>query len=629
MGSGEDRLELQRLVRRAAALLLVLLTALAGAFTWELLHAPESEDQAHVVLGVALVLGISLAVVTARQMRRLSAAYDRALAQAGERAELLAESEARFRLFVEGLHDAAMYMLDTEGRVRSWNLGAQRVIGYHPGEVLGRHFRAFITPEDQAMGVPERELADAAAQGSIEREAWRVRRDGGRFWAHVTVAALRDPEGRLVGYARLVRDATERKRGEQRRAAHLAAARVLSGAFSFGEALPRLLPALALELGFDAARAFVPAGGGWAAAASWARSAEDAARLGAEDAGLRLAPGEGLAGAAGVSGAAVVADAGGGGRERISARGGPWQAALAFAVPADGGLAAVLELFSREPLPRAESLVEAAQDLGVQLGTMVERVRVRESLARAERERAASLEQAVAARDQFLSIASHELKTPLTSMVLQLQSLLRTSRPAAEQDPRLEQKLKAVTRSTERLGELVNKLLDVSRITAGALEIVPESVDLASLVREVAARFAEVLAESGSPLLLRAPEPVVGSWDRMRLDAIVANLVSNAIKYGEGKPIEVEVDGDPATARLRVRDRGIGIAAEDQVRIFERFERAVPDRHYGGFGVGLWIARLIAEAHGGGIRVESSKGEGSTFIVELPRQPRAPVALPG
>ncbi|HEY7726698.1 MAG TPA: PAS domain S-box protein, partial [Anaeromyxobacteraceae bacterium] len=224
MGSAEDRLELQRLVRRAAALLLVLLTALAAVFAWELLHEPESEEAAHVVLGVALVLGIALAVVTARQMRRLSAAYDRALAQAGERAEQLAESEARFRLFVEGMHDAAMYMLDAEGRVRSWNLGAQRVIGYHPGEILGRHFRAFLTPEDQAAGVPERELADAAAQGSIEREAWRVRRDGGRFWAHVTVAALRDPEGRLVGYARLVRDATERKRGEQRRAAHLAAA---------------------------------------------------------------------------------------------------------------------------------------------------------------------------------------------------------------------------------------------------------------------------------------------------------------------------------------------------------------------------------------------------------------------
>jgi len=237
---------------------------------------------------------------------------------------------------------------------------------------------------------------------------------------------------------------------------------------------------------------------------------------------------------------------------------------------------------------------------------------------RERRETLEALRQAVVARDQFLSIASHELKTPLTSLQLQLQSLLRMMDPEASRDDRLAQKLRTVTRATERLGELVNRLLDVSRITAGTLEIVREEVDLAEVAREVASRFAESLREVGSELELRAPAAVRGRWDRMRVDTIVTNLLSNAVKYGEGRPVEMGVLARGGLARLWVRDRGIGIAPEDQARIFERFERAVPERHYGGFGLGLWVARLVAEAHGGCIKVESHPGEGSTFELQLP-----------
>lgn len=239
---------------------------------------------------------------------------------------------------------------------------------------------------------------------------------------------------------------------------------------------------------------------------------------------------------------------------------------------------------------------------------------------RERRESTEALRQAVAARDQFLSIASHELKTPLTSLQLQLQSLLRLMDAGAPREERVVRKLRTVTRATERLGELVNRLLDVSRITAGTLEIVREDVDLAELAREVASRFGEAARESGSALELVAPEPVPGRWDRMRLDTIVTNLLSNAIKYGQGSPIEMGVSTAGAEARLYVRDGGIGIAPGDQARIFERFERAVPERHYGGFGVGLWVARLVAEAHGGTIRVESAPGTGSTFTLQLPRE---------
>jgi signal transduction histidine kinase len=239
--------------------------------------------------------------------------------------------------------------------------------------------------------------------------------------------------------------------------------------------------------------------------------------------------------------------------------------------------------------------------------------------AQVRRERHQTLEQlraAVAARDQFLSIASHELKTPLTSLQLQLQSLQRGFQSSGGDPERLAAKLKTATRSTERLTELVNRLLDVSRITGGAMDLVREELDLVELARDVSERFREALPQPGIEIV--APVPVLGWWDHMRLDTLVANLVSNAVKYGDGKPIEVRVSGDGATARLAVVDHGIGIAQADQARIFERFERAVPERHYGGFGVGLWVARLVAEAHGGRIEVDSEEGRGSTFVLELP-----------
>lgn len=237
---------------------------------------------------------------------------------------------------------------------------------------------------------------------------------------------------------------------------------------------------------------------------------------------------------------------------------------------------------------------------------------------RERRETLEALQRAVAARDQFLSIASHELKTPLTSLQLQLQSLLRLVAGDGPADQRMAQKVRTATRSAERLGELVNRLLEVSRLTTGKLELAPEPLDLAELAREVAGRFAEPLAEGNIQLTLEAPVPVRGRWDRGRVETIAASMLSNAIKYGGGKPVGLGVAAREGTARLWVRDGGIGIPPEDQARIFERFERAVPEHHYGGFGVGLWVARLVAEAHGGRILVESRPGQGSTFTLELP-----------
>ena len=240
------------------------------------------------------------------------------------------------------------------------------------------------------------------------------------------------------------------------------------------------------------------------------------------------------------------------------------------------------------------------------------------------------LQRAVAARDEFLSIASHELRTPLTALQLELQALQkRLGRGDTMTSEQLSHRLETGIRQVNRLGKLVNSLLDISRLTAGRIDLQIAEVDLAEVAREVTARLATEAARAGCTLSFAAGEGrATGQWDRLRLEQIASNLVSNAIKYGGGRPIEVAVEHDGVRARLRVSDRGIGIAPEDQARIFDRFERAVSERHYGGFGLGLWIVRQIVHALQGGIWVQSRVGEGATFIVELPRERRAPTPPP-
>jgi PAS domain S-box-containing protein len=227
-------------------------------------------------------------------------------------------------------------------------------------------------------------------------------------------------------------------------------------------------------------------------------------------------------------------------------------------------------------------------------------------------------------RDEFLSVASHELRTPVTALQLQLQVLNRVAQRAGASLPRvLADKMEALERQTRRITLLVNELLDVSRMRLGRLELKLEEMDLAEVTREALAGLREELERSGSHIALRAERPAVGRWDRLRLEQVLTNLLVNAVKFGEGRPIAVAVDADDGSARLTVADQGIGIAPEHHERVFARFERAVPAQHFGGLGLGLYIARAIVEAHGGSIRLTSAPGSGSTFTVELPRLPRA------
>lgn len=225
--------------------------------------------------------------------------------------------------------------------------------------------------------------------------------------------------------------------------------------------------------------------------------------------------------------------------------------------------------------------------------------------------------EAVALRDEFLGVASHELRTPLTSLRLQLHRALRLLEQPGEA-AKLRGVVEASERQARRMTGLVDGLLDVSRIAHGKLSLELEMVNLTDTASEVASRLSEQFSAAGSPFTLVAPAPVVGHWDRLRLEQVLTNLLSNAAKYGRGRPVEMRVWADGHEAHVTVRDEGIGLAPEDARRVFDRFERAVSVRHYAGLGLGLYITRQIVMALGDEVSVESELRRGSTFFVRLP-----------
>jgi signal transduction histidine kinase len=241
-------------------------------------------------------------------------------------------------------------------------------------------------------------------------------------------------------------------------------------------------------------------------------------------------------------------------------------------------------------------------------------------LVRANEEQAAALR----VRDEFISIASHELKTPLTALKLQLQVGARGLTAAGQAPPRW---LQTAERQVGRLEALTGQLLDVTQLRAGRLTIEPRETNLSELVPAVAERFSVEAERSGAHLELDVAPGVTGHWDGDRLDQVLTNLVSNALKYGRGSRVAIRLEVRDGAARLSVRDEGPGIAEDAQARIFEPFERGAEARGVGGLGLGLYIVRQIVDAHGGEVTVESTPGKGATFAVVLPGAAVTPLAL--
>jgi signal transduction histidine kinase len=225
--------------------------------------------------------------------------------------------------------------------------------------------------------------------------------------------------------------------------------------------------------------------------------------------------------------------------------------------------------------------------------------------------------------DALLSMLSHELRSPLQSLLLNVDLCMRRTCAPESATGWLTDRLARQRRMAARLKLLIDTFLDVGQIAAGELRLDLQDVDLGDLVTDVVQRTADELAWARCPVELDVQPGVLGHWDRLQIDLVVSNLLSNALKYGPGAPIEITVWGDRDAAFVRVRDHGPGIAPPDQLRIFDKFTRLETGSKVGGFGLGLWIVRHVVEASGGEVAVTSEPGQGATFTICLPRAPDA------
>jgi len=267
-------------------------------------------------------------------------------------------------------------------------------------------------------------------------------------------------------------------------------------------------------------------------------------------------------------------------------------------------------VFPVEVSSRGETLDDSRYLLSI-IRDITERKRAEE-----ERERLLiTTQQALATREEFLWVASHELRTPLTIVSLQLHQL-RRSIDRGDTTDRLTASTEAALSHIERLSALVQRLLDASLLEKGPRLDVAE-IDLAEVAHNAVERVRAQTEAFGIEISVEVPV-VRGLWDAVRLEQVLINLLSNALKYGLRQPISVSARVDADLVHIEVRDRGIGLAASETDRIFGKFERAVSTAHYGGLGLGLYISRQIVEAHRGWIEVESAPGRGSTFRVTLP-----------
>ncbi|SEU24486.1 sensor histidine kinase [Stigmatella erecta] len=495
--------------------------------------------------------------------------------------DLSSFQEERARMLLDHIEDYALFMLDPSGVVKTWNTGAERLNGYTPAEIVGRHFSLFYPPADIAAGKCERKLRCAATEGRFEEEGWRIRKNGEPYWASAILTAIRDASGSLVGFAKVTRDLTARRKAEEQ--------------LRQSEERFRLLVSSIQDY---AVFMLEPDG----RVSSWNTGAQQLKGYQAQE----------------IIGHPLTRFY----QEEDVARGKPWallREATAHGRVEDEGW----RVRKDGTCFWANVIITAMRD---EHGTLLGFSKVTRDLTphkRMEQERLqlAQSEEAIRLRDEFLSIAAHELKTPLTALHLQLQGLRKQVEAL---DQKIALKLGLALRSTGRLSGLVETLLDVSRISTGRLTLHPERFELTAAVRELAERLREAASTAQCQLLLREEGPIEGTWDRLRIEQVVTNLLANAFKYAADCQVEIAMAREGAEAILIITDTGPGLPAQDIPRLFNRFERAVPMSHYGGLGLGLYVCREIVTAHGGTISAANAPGGGARFTIRLPTERRGP-----
>jgi PAS domain S-box-containing protein len=522
--------------------------------------------------------------------------------------------EATFNEAAVGIGHAA-----TDGRWLRVNQKLCDVLGYSQDEALRLRLQDVTHPDDVAPTVVALRQMAAGEFDTFRREQRCLTKQGNQVWVNLMLSVLRGSSSTPSQFITVVEDINERKLAADRQRVLAAVSERLLSSLEYRRTLS------------DVAGALVPALADWCLLEIWSGPDEKSELVVAHadpakaplvrEIGERAArdPQRALATVLRTGMSALIAN---GVDTVLGARvADPHSRKLLAEVGFESVM--VVPLSARNHSIGTITLASAssartygnadlamAEDLGNRVALAIENARLYQKA-----------QEAISARDEFLSIASHELRTPLTPLQITFQRLLRDrSRERLDkvESERLRTMLQRSERQVHRLTALIDNLLDVSRISSGRLRLQREQIDLGEVVREVVSRFSEELTRAQCTIDLHVEAPAPGYWDRLRIEQVVTNLLGNACKYGAGKPIEIRVACDDDQAQLMVRDNGIGIEADSIARIFDRFERAVSSRSYGGLGLGLYIVRQIVEAHGGKIRVSSEPGSGSLFIVDLP-----------
>ena len=489
------------------------------------------------------------------------------MSNATDRRSVYRRTEDIYRKAIEDIRDYAIFMVDADGIVTNWNVGAQHILGYTEAEIVGKDGSKLFTVEDRGRGIPMKELSTAAMLGRAEDERWHVRRDGSRFWASGVVTPVRDANGLLIGFSKVMRDMTERNKITQERDRFFALSIDMLCIVHLDGRFQRVNPAFQQVLGFSEEELLT-------------MSIFDI--IHPDDREKTAARYERLS-----SGEPVTLMEN---RLRTKDNTYKWVAWSYFPVPEDG--------------------------LAFGVGRdMTELREIHEVL----RQRAQELEDANRVKDEFLATMSHELRTPLTS-ILGWSRLLQSNQLS---DKEKERAVQVIQRNAEAQSKLIEDLLDVSRIITGKLKIEVQPVSFASITEGVINSLRPA-ADAKQLELETAIDPVAGPilGDPARLQQIVMNLLSNAIKFTpNGGRIDVRLERYDSCVRLEVKDTGVGIAPEHLPHIFERFRQVDSSnvRAHGGLGLGLAIVDYLVRQQAGKVSAHTEGlGKGATFSVEFP-----------
>lgn len=517
--------------------------------------------------------------------------------------ECLHRSQEIFKLLVDAVTDYAISALDIEGNVLTWNKGAARLNGYTESEIIGQNFSKFYTEEDIQKDHPAEELRLALKNGRYEEEGWRIRKDGSRFWANLVLTPLQDSHGIHIGFTKITRDLTEKKIAEQLKKEEEEKFRLMvesvrdyaifmldinGNVVSWNEGAKKFKGYKSSEIiGQHFSKFYLPEDIKAKKPKMELEVAEAVGRF--EDEGSRVRK----------DGTTF------------------WANVVITALRDREGKLFGFSKVTRDLTERKK----AEEDLRLSYEGLEVRIKEKTGL----------LEQALKSRDEFLSIASHELKTPITSIKMQLQMAQNRLNISKGQDIDVDKLTKGLTvasNQVERLTQLIDDLLDITKIQAGKLTYTFEPVNFSILLNEVLEGFSHQLSISKSHLNKYVDESLEGVWDRMRIEQVLVNLIANACKYAKGSQIVIFAKRQNDKAIITVQDFGPGIPKDQRGKIFERFERLGQSKNVAGLGLGLYISKQIVIAHGGALELKPNEEIGATFMITLPIDSRIPKAGP-